>query len=223
MPSTSASLNRPWVNARSSASNSSRESSAVLLPQRRFDLIQPFVEAGEGVRVRLSRANGGRSRPRSRCAESTHPAGQIVEEAGVVAGLGRRALQIHEERHDGVGQQAPQVVEQRRLAHAALAVEQQGRAAPVQQELFDAGADVGATYEDFLLLGQRHADDVRAIDLLAPFDVLGDLPAIECYSLTPEGGNGQKTNTLTRSAHCWSSRISLSKPFSTELNANRRL
>ena len=66
----------------------------------------------------------------------------------MIAGLGRRPLQIHEERHDGVGQQPPQVVEQRGLARAALAVEQQGRAAPVQQELFDPGADVGAPHED---------------------------------------------------------------------------
>ncbi len=104
----------------------------------------------------------------------------------MIAGLGRRALQVDEKRYDGAGQQAPQVVEQRRLARAALAVEQQGRAAPVQQELLDAGADVGATYEDLLLMGQRHPDHVRGIDLLAVLDGFGQ----------------PRTSPVTTSRHC---------------------
>ena len=82
-------------------------------------------------------------------------------------------MQIDKQGHDGAGQQPPQIVQQRGFAHATLAVQQQRRLAAIQQKLLNPAADVGTPDKNLLLLGQRHADDVRAVNLLAQFCFLG--------------------------------------------------
>lgn len=48
-------------------------------------------------------------------------------------------------------------------------VEQQGRATAIQQQLLDAGAGVSAPHKNFLLFGERDANDIGRVNLLALF------------------------------------------------------
>ena len=157
--------------------------------ERLLHFVEPLLKVGKRIVRQILPRERGQNQVALLGGTGDRP-GQIVEKAGVIAGAGGRALQIDKQGDDGAGQQAAQIVEQGGLAHAPLAIEQQRRLPPIQQQLFNAGADVGAADEDFLLLGEGDADDVRAVDFLAQLRFGDELLIGLSHDFAPGGGDG---------------------------------
>src|SRR4029077_14406554 len=102
---------------------------------------------------------------------------------------GGGALQVDEEGHDVAAQDAAEGVEEGGLAHAALAVEDEGQLSLVEERLLDLGADVGAAGEDVLLLGEGDAEDVGAFDFLGGLGGGGEVRDVVVEEVGPAAGD----------------------------------
>ncbi|NJR70535.1 MAG: hypothetical protein HC771_19300 [Synechococcales cyanobacterium CRU_2_2] len=94
-------------------------------------MIKPFVEGGEGIAGEGFAAEGWEGDCALALGRGDDASGKVVEKTDFVFGAGGWALKVDEEGNDAIGEKASEVEEEGGFAHAALAVEEERRAAAI--------------------------------------------------------------------------------------------